>query len=106
VPPFDEPEISAQLAVFYLCGGYRGDCSDLATEKERLVYVGSNHDALLHDEEYTVECLMPDTIYYLLVDGSYRDIMPNLSSWGILFRINRRSPRDRQQTTYLAMPLT
>ena len=100
VPPYDEPEISAQLAVFYLCGGYRGDCSDLATEKERLVYVGSNHDALLHDEEYTVECLMPDTIYYLLVDGSSETLCPTCSRGEFYLKLTA-DPRDRASTNDL-----
>lgn len=100
VPPFDEPEISAQLAVFYLCGGYRGDCSDLASEKERLVYVGSNHDALLHDEEYTIECLMPDTIYYLLVDGSTETLCPTCQRGEFYLKLTA-DPQDRWATNDL-----
>ncbi|MEZ5002459.1 MAG: T9SS type A sorting domain-containing protein [Chitinophagales bacterium] len=70
LPPYDEPEISAQLAVFFLPGGYQGGCGALSTEKERLVYIESDYDGLLHGEDMTVECLMPDSIYYLFVDGT------------------------------------
>ncbi|MCB0507625.1 MAG: T9SS type A sorting domain-containing protein [Bacteroidetes bacterium] len=100
VPPFDEPEISAQLAVFFLPGGYRGTCADLSTEKDRLQYIGSNHDALLHDEEYTIECLMPDSIYYLLVDGSSETLCPTCTRGEFYLKLTA-DPRDRPATNDL-----
>lgn len=100
IPPYDEPEISAQLAVFFLPGGYRGTCADLSTEKDRLVHIGSNHDALLHDEEYTIECLMPDSIYYLLVDGSSETLCPTCTRGEFYLKLTS-DPRDRPATNDL-----
>lgn len=103
IPPFDEPEISAQLAVFFLPGGYQGTCANLSTEKERLQYIGSNHDGgidsplSLHDEEYTIECLMPDSIYYLLVDGSSELDCPTCVRGEFYLKLTA-DPRDRPST--------
>ena len=94
LPPYDEPEISAQLAVFFLPGGYQGTCTNLSTEKERLQYIGSNHDGLLHDEEYTIECLMADSIYYLLVDGSSETLCPTCTRGEFYLKLTA-DPRDR-----------
>ncbi|MEZ5053768.1 MAG: hypothetical protein R2807_03205 [Chitinophagales bacterium] len=100
IPPYDEPEISAQLAVFFLPGGYQGTCANLSTEKDRLVHIGSNHDALLHDEEYTIECLMPDSIYYLLVDGSSETLCPTCTRGEFYLKLTA-DPRDRPATNDL-----
>lgn len=97
LPPFDEPEISAQLAVFFLPGGYQGTCANLSVQKDRLQYIGSNHDALLHDEEYTVDCLMPDSIYYLLVDGSSETLCPGCTRGEFYLKLTA-DPRDRPAT--------
>lgn len=104
LPPFEQTRISLALAVFFLPGGYNGDCSNLNTEKDRLIYVGSDYDAgtaalpLLHDEDFTIECLMPDSVYYLFVDGQVEDgllqLCPNCDR-GEFYIIIEPDPRDR-----------
>ena len=101
IPPYDEPEMSIQLAVFFLPGGYKGTCANLATEKERLVYIASGYDGLLHDEEMTVDCLMPDSIYYLLVDGTKLATLCPTCDRGEFYLKLTADPRDRPSTNDL-----
>lgn len=97
IPPFDEPEISAQLAVYFLPGGYQGVCTDVATEKDRLQYIASDHDGAFHDEDFTVECLMPDSTYYLLVSGTPETLCPTCDR-GEFYLTLTPDPRDRPST--------
>jgi hypothetical protein len=100
IPPFDEPEISAQIAVFRLPGGYQGNCTNLSTEKDRLQYIASDYTTLLHDEEITVECLMPDSVYHLLIDGTYEFACPSCDR-GEFYVVITPDPRDRPSTNDL-----
>lgn len=100
VPPYDEPEISAQLAIFFLPGGYQGNCASVGTEKDRLQFVASDHDGLLHDEDFTVECLMPDSTYYILVDGTSETLCPTCDR-GEFYLTLTPDPRDRPSTNDL-----
>lgn len=107
IPPYDEPEISVQLAVFRLPGNYQGTCLNLSTEKDRLELVASDFDGLLHDEDFTVECLIPDSTYYLLVDGSAGFACPTCDR-GEFYLTITPDPRDRPATNELpcdAVPL-
>lgn len=94
-PPYDEPEISVAMALFFLPGGYQGTCANLGTEKDRLQYISSNFDAAFHDEDFTVECLMPDSTYYLLVDGQAENVFCPTCDRGEFYLTLRPDPKDR-----------
>jgi hypothetical protein len=100
LPPYDEPEINIEMAVFRIPGGYNGTCANLSTEKDRLELVASEFDGLLHDEDFTVDCLMPDSIYYLLVDGSSNLVCPTCDR-GEFYLTLTADPRDRPSTNDL-----
>jgi hypothetical protein len=100
ITPFDEPEISLALAVFFLPGGYQGalDASTLVANKNRLVLIGDDFQdpaGLAHDEDFTIECLMPDSIYYLAVDGYKGSLGCPTCDRGEFYLELQADPRDR-----------
>jgi hypothetical protein len=96
LPPYDEPEIDLQMAVFFLPGGYEGalDATTIVANKNRLQLIAHDFDGLLHNEDLDVECLMADSIYYLAIDGSSYTLCPGCTRGE--FRLEFESnPRDR-----------
>jgi hypothetical protein len=59
------------------------------------VYVTSEYDGLFHDEDMTVDCLMPDSIYYLLVDGTKLATFCPTCDRGEFYLKLTADPRDR-----------
>ncbi|MCB9034144.1 MAG: T9SS type A sorting domain-containing protein [Chitinophagales bacterium] len=109
LPPYDEPEIDIQLAVFQLPGGYQGalNASTLVANKERLILLADDFDGVLHDEDLDVDCLQPDSIYYLAVDGSSYTGCPTCQR-GEFYLELEADPRDSPASNELpceAIPL-
>lgn len=95
IPPYDEPEISLQLAVFFLPGSSALTCpTGTNPHKENLIFIASDYDGLSHDEDFTVECLMADSIYYLAVDGTSASLCPGCDR-GEFYLELQADPRDR-----------
>ncbi|MBK6339970.1 MAG: hypothetical protein IPF63_10365 [Bacteroidetes bacterium] len=100
ITPFGEPEISLALAVFFLPRGYEGtlDASTLVDNKNRLILVGDDFQdpaGLAHDEDLSIECLMPDSIYYIAVDGYGGSLGCPTCQKGEFYLELDSDPRDR-----------
>jgi len=76
LPPYQEPEMNINLAVFRSPTNTTATTSPLATcptgnstISGALELITYDYDGVLHDEDLTVECLNPGETYFLYVDG-------------------------------------
>jgi len=66
--PFGNGSIDLQVAVF---SSSNNTCTGTLTE------VDSDYDPIIFDEDIRVQCLLPNTTYYVMVDGSWLDPQGN-----------------------------
>jgi hypothetical protein len=76
LPPYQEPEMNINLAVFRSPTNTTATMIPLATcptgnstISGALELIAHDYDGVLHDEDLTVECLNPGETYFLYVDG-------------------------------------